>query len=380
MVFLFCISSALVLVTHGHLRYEIYESKVLKSQTPVDTRRFQHMVESANETNLHRVESANESNTANETILHRVELANTSNASNETILASPPDSSHTSTNTVGRTGSETRLYVAVLTSPWGKERRYAVRNTWKIDADRHPNLTKVEFIICVHGVEEPVLQEMHEENALYKDIAMLECFEGYGEGHLTRKVFAAMQHFDDLESGDNVAFMKIDDDTFMRVDETLKIVAKTSSTAENYYMGYIYPSGPASRNASSKFFEPVEVWPGKYPASMSGAGYILNRGLVHKWCTDDLTAVRNRMLWNEDRAVGVWVNYEMVQKKVPITFVGLNIYGAGGPDSRIPGGAGRRRVPRGPAHLFHQLAPSQMLCVWKAFTRSDNLQACYEDR
>ena len=54
----------------------------------------------------------------------------------------------------------------------------------------------------------------------------------------------------------------------------------------------------------------MQTLSGRYPAAMAGAGYVLNAGLVHRWCTDDREMVAARTLWSEDQAVGTWVDHE----------------------------------------------------------------------
>merc|ERR1711861_1868 len=89
-----------------------------------------------------------------------------------------------------------------------------------------------------------------------------------------------------------VAFMKTDDDTLVLPDKIVQLVEQTSSKAHNYYIGislgtHIHPR----RDPSSRWYEPKEVWPRDYPLAMSGAGYILNARLIHRWCTDDLSEI-----------------------------------------------------------------------------------------
>merc|ERR1719240_103417 len=95
--------------------------------------------------------------------------------------------------------SPDKLFIAVLTNPRDSARRTAVRETWKTDADKHPNVYKVKFMACSRGVEQAHLTRLYVEDAEFNDVSMLDCFEGYGEGNLTRKVLAAMQYFTEKE-------------------------------------------------------------------------------------------------------------------------------------------------------------------------------------
>lgn len=270
-----------------------------------------------------------------------------------------------------------RLYIAVLTTPRSLARRTAVRNTWKKEADRKPRKFTVVFFLCIHGVEKTDLQELQQENAQYHDIEMLECFEGYEHGNLTHKVFAAMQRFneDNTKIKEKVAFMKTDDDTLVFPDKIMQIVEQTSSRAENYYIGlYLGANIKPFRDSTNKWYEPIEVWPRNFPAAMSGAGYILNAMLIHRWCTEDLREVRNRMLWNEDRAVGVWVEFESFQKKTPVMFVRLNGYDSN--SLELSEQFKRGGLVLSSLSLLHKLEPAQMTCAWEARKRSNAITTC----
>ena len=90
-----------------------------------------------------------------------------------------------------------RLYIAVMSAPRNIARRTAVRTTWKKDADRKPHMFTVKFVVCIRGIEKGYYRRLQREIELYNDIEMLDCYEGYDGGNLTRKVFAAMQRFDE---------------------------------------------------------------------------------------------------------------------------------------------------------------------------------------
>merc|ERR1712137_882428 len=101
-----------------------------------------------------------------------------------------------------------------------------------------------------------------------------------------------------------------DDDTFVawsRLWGRVRQVYNESIT--RVYMGAFiastYKNHPI-RDTKSKWYEPVEVYPNEsYPTSaLGGVGYILTRGLVMPIVNDGIA--KNNILWNEDRAVGVW--------------------------------------------------------------------------
>merc|ERR1712194_551167 len=132
---------------------------------------------------------------------------------------------------------------------------------------------------------------------------------GYYRGLLTRKVLATMEAFlTQFVSCD--FYMKVDDDTFVawsRLWGRVRQVYEENVTV--VYMGAFiastYKNHPI-RDQKSKWYEPLSAYPNEsYPTSaLGGVGYILGRALVDRIVTDKIA--ENNILWNEDRAVGVW--------------------------------------------------------------------------
>jgi len=75
------------------------------------------------------------------------------------------------------------------------------------------------------------------------------------------------------------------------------------------FAGVYSPAGtPVVRKSKSHWFEPVKIWPNAtYPAAMfGGPGYIMGKSIVKHIV--DWNIPKKYTLWNEGRAVGVWVN------------------------------------------------------------------------
>lgn len=278
-----------------------------------------------------------------------------------------------------------RLYIAVMSAPRNIARRTAVRTTWKKDADRKPHMFTVKFVVCIRGIEKGYYRRLQREIELYNDIEMLDCYEGYDGGNLTRKVFAAMQRFDEENemralAGNETAFMKTDDDTLVRVGPLMEVIKSTSSRSQNYYIGMYAGEGrKPNRNPKLPWYEPHRVWPRKYKAAMAGAGYVLNAGLVHRWCTDDRAMVAARTLWSEDQAVGTWVDHEVETNKIPVQFVKLcGVDATGHPLDRgnYLTHSYRGDRPQNELVIFHKMDPPTMDCVWRALQSGVHFTAC----
>jgi len=204
------------------------------------------------------------------------------------------------------------MFVAVLTTratPVAK--RGAIRGLWQ-EVDGGKGHICARFVVCKAADQHQ--KDLEAEHVAYGDLLFLDCQEGYAQGVLTKKVIAALRAFR-LAPGkdaclDRPLFMKMDDDTFVSGHRFRQGLSSAVGTfgADFMYAGVDLPSQPPSRNASSPWYEPLSTWPHvNYPPAMyGGPGYILGRQLVTR-IVDENIADTN-VLFNEDRAVGVWVN------------------------------------------------------------------------
>jgi len=153
-------------------------------------------------------------------------------------------------------------------------------------------------------LDEHTRQQLYQELHDHKDVLYLECEEGYGEGALTKKVISSMQHFWVNDKSDY--FMKVDDDTFIAWSRYLPKLLDAGH--HNVYMGIPIGEGVPCRNKDFRWYEPFQTFrKALFPKGMSGgSGYTIGKNLV------DLiihTGVgEENILYNEDRAVGVWMD------------------------------------------------------------------------
>jgi len=221
----------------------------------------------------------------------------------------------------------TSLFAAVFTRLEAVGRRSTIRPMWSRIARTTGNVS-YRFVVCGGGaptsgktrrladkpsgvagasmsdMTELQKAELSTEQKNYSDVQYLDCAEGYGSGALTRKVLASMQYF--LDNHPNDYFMKIDDDTFIAWSRFAWHLQRRGSP--NLYMGIMIEDARPCRNESFKWYEPYSTFANAtFPSAMSGgAGYTIGYTLVEKIVQDGIG--NGNILFNEDRAVGVWIN------------------------------------------------------------------------
>lgn len=264
-------------------------------------------------------------------------------------LASLASTNHSITVEDGRNPSKA-MWVAVPSSPHNTQKRDSIRNTWKKFERELNGAVEVKFILCSDGYNEGVRKQLMSEHERYGDTITLDCSEGYFHGMLTKKVYSAMKYFLDHVDGRFDTFMKADDDAFLFLPQIYHAVKQ--NTAANFYMGQMLDPEEPFRSPDHKWYEPVENWPEKmWPRAASGSGYVLDRPLLERMLIDD-TLEEKLLLYNEDKAVGAWVKYEVEQRGQRVEFVDL------------PGKDGLPSTPK-PLLIYHHIGVSVMNCLWR---------------
>lgn len=206
------------------------------------------------------------------------------------------------------------MFVAIMTKrETSVLNRNAIRDLWH-SVSSNTGQFCYRFSVCKG--EDTHQQGLVAEQTAYGDLMFLDCEEGYAKGLLTKKVIATIEAYRHAATSadafclDRELFMKTDDDTFVsghRFRSELSAAAAKDGTS-HMFAGVYAPMAPVIRNTTSHWFEPVENWGlDLYPASMlGGPGYIIGKSLVQLMV--DANIPHNRLLWNEDKAVGVWIN------------------------------------------------------------------------
>lgn len=208
-------------------------------------------------------------------------------------------------------------FVAVFSRRNAPERREQIRDAWK-RADYGLEIMTFKFALCRQDGDE-LDEALEQENKENGDLMIMDCREGYGKGLLTKKTYAAMKEYAKHYSKKEV-FMKVDDDTFVAWTRLYPYLADVwKNYSWHFYMGSMHEPGEPTRETTNQFYEPREVFPhARYPmAADGGPGYLLGGELVKTIVDKDVGSVWQ--LYNEDKAVAVWVD-TVVQQGVPVTY------------------------------------------------------------
>jgi len=213
------------------------------------------------------------------------------------------------------------MLMGVFTGSDHIDRRHAIRGLWKSSRNTvqsgHDLLRR--FVICNNG---NFSEKLRQEAEQYNDMIFLECQEGYRDGLLTTKVASFMKYFVNSFPEGSILF-KTDDDTYVDTSKLLSTMARHLQSSEQYvYAGLQYSGGRPIRDKKSFWYEPFDAWSEKrYPRSMAGGpGYLLSYALVQDILKQRLP--ESYHLYNEDKAVGVWVHE--VERKTKVDWVRLS--------------------------------------------------------
>lgn len=212
--------------------------------------------------------------------------------------------------------------------------RSALRKMWRYNvdlagssSDGGPRLV-YRFMLCnaSDGLADAIRAEYDE----HRDLMLLDCEEGTAHGRLAIKTLHMLMAYWKLASNYDM-FMKVEDSTFVDWKELERVLiseAAVSSTS-NLYAGVPFEASTPCREIDFATYEPFFAFAGsKYPNGMEGGtGYLLGRSLVQSIMEEDMAP--KSLLWNEDRAVAVWVDYVRSHTGKPIRLV------------EVPGGSSR---------------------------------------
>jgi len=255
-----------------------------------------------------------------------------------------------------------KMFVAVFTSrSTSAAKRAPIRRLWS-QVDAGSGNICARFIIC-RGSDHHQQSLLEKEHAAHGDFLFLDCAEGYAQGLLTKKVIRVLREYRDADNAKDAClnrplFTKVDDDTFVAGRSYRE---GFSGAVAHYGSDFLYAGVKShrevpDREVSSTWYEPETVFPQpNYPSGMyGGPGYTLGRALVHR-IIDEKIADSN-ILWNEDRAVAVWV--EILEKKgAPVSWV--VIPGANGYSEMVDSGTWGTY----PYTLHHKLSNATISCL-----------------
>ena len=171
-------------------------------------------------------------------------------------------------------GMKTFLFIVILASPNGKDKRNAIRETWLSNVTTLDSPVVAKFIIGVKELPPEVMKNLEDENNLYHDILFLpELKDAYEE--LPSKV---LQTFKWIDQNVNSSYiLKVDDDSFVRLDLIISELKSTYST--RLYWGFF--RGDAHVKFAGPWSEKSWHLCDRYLPYAQGGGYVLSSDLVN---------------------------------------------------------------------------------------------------
>lgn len=282
------------------------------------------------------------------------------------------------------------MFVTVMSRRTDTDRRASIRQMWE-DAHEGWGTMQYFFAICdkpgTDSTEDPVdVMRLQQELEEHRDVMQMDCVEGYLNGHLTRKVLAAMRIYKKIYSKAFDLFMKTDDDTFISPKRLCDFMTAQPANVERFSNSYAgvfaeederMKEGQPCRDPSSDWYEPEDKYPDEnYPVSAKGGpGYILGKKLITKMIN---AGIPDRfILNNEDKAVGVWMNE--LSKMEPVNLV--NLPGTDGYDEYHPAIHTTGTWRTYPYAIHHHLKGVEIDCLFRIDKARDDhyhIDSCFD--
>lgn len=216
------------------------------------------------------------------------------------------------------------VFVAVPTRRGATERRDNLRSMWQHNADfagTNAGGARLVYRFMLCNSSDGLAADIRSEYDDHKDLMLLDCEEGKYQGKLAIKTLHMMMAYWKLASNFDM-FMKVDDTTFVDWRQLEQVLGQELplKSAANMYVGVPFETSSPCRDYEHPKYEPFFGFSAEtYPPGMAGGpGYLLGQALVRRIIEDDVAS--DMILWNEDRAVAVWVDYVRSQGQ-PVAFV-----------------------------------------------------------
>ncbi|XP_038076328.1 beta-1,3-galactosyltransferase 6-like [Patiria miniata] len=163
------------------------------------------------------------------------------------------------------------LVVLIMSGPQMVERRYTIRDTW---LQNHGGDILPRFVIGTAGLSSSDMETLESEQKQFHDMLFLpELKDSFSV--LTSKLLQMLAWLD--HTVDFQYLLKVDDDTFVRLDPLVQELATKSRV--RLYWGFF--DGRAHVHKSGKYKETDWVLCDRYIPFAVGGGYVLSSDLVH---------------------------------------------------------------------------------------------------
>ncbi|KAL3520213.1 hypothetical protein ACH5RR_018362 [Cinchona calisaya] len=202
------------------------------------------------------------------------------------------------------------LFIGVLSATNHFAERMAVRKTWmQSSAIRSANVV-VRFFVALNPRKE-VNAVLKKEAAYFGDIVIIPFMDRYEL--VVIKTIAICEY--GVQNATAAYIMKVDDDTFVRVDTVLKEI-ESVSLKRSLYMGNLNLLHRPLR--TGKWAVSYEEWPKEiYPPYANGPGYIISLDIAQYIVSQHLKRSL-RLFKMEDVSMGMWV--EQFNSSTPVHY------------------------------------------------------------
>lgn len=178
-------------------------------------------------------------------------------------------------NAINKEKLKAYLLIVILTSPKGKERRDAIRRTWISDIDKLDAKVIHKFVVGSASLPVEMTESLKEEATTYGDLLIFENFKD-SYFHLTSKMLRTFKWID--QNAETSFVLKVDDDTFARLDVIIPEL-KSASSVDRLYWGFF--RGDANVKHGGQWAEKKWILCDHYLPFAQGGGYLLSSDLVH---------------------------------------------------------------------------------------------------
>ncbi|XP_026175930.1 beta-1,3-galactosyltransferase 1 [Mastacembelus armatus] len=196
------------------------------------------------------------------------------------------------------------VVLMVPVAPHNRHNRDIIRRTWGGEGPVLGKVVKLFFLMGLHeakGAEQQqnqLLQESKEHQDLIQS-NFLDCYK-----NLTIKTMVMLEWLDSYCSSADYA-MKIDSDIFLNVPNLIHLLSNAPKS--NYMTGLVAKGAAVLRNANSKWYLPLEVYPhSTYPHYALGLGYVFSLDLPKKLME---ASKHIKPLYIEDVFLGLCMQY-----------------------------------------------------------------------
>uniref|UniRef100_A0A0P5PW89 Hexosyltransferase n=1 Tax=Daphnia magna TaxID=35525 RepID=A0A0P5PW89_9CRUS len=171
------------------------------------------------------------------------------------------------------------LLIVVVSAAEHSAKRDLIRKTWA-----GPSLRKVDEIQLIFlvgstlGEDKVIKDRLEKENAKYEDVVQVNVVDTYA--NLTLKSVALL-HWAYSHCPAAQLVLKCDDDTYLNFHVLSKLINKQQLKPINRLYGLGIMEDSPQRDPNNKYYISRNVWPwSKYPAFVSGGGYLLGRDTI----------------------------------------------------------------------------------------------------